>query len=250
MVQIAYMPFEFPGLPQVGCAFTSRIGGVSEPPHHTANISFDVDDEPEAVSANRLAIQERLGFSSWNDCHQVHGDVINFDLEPGRADRPAKCEGDGLATAQPGQALVIKTADCQPLLLAHESGKYVAGLHVGWRGNRINFPATGVQGFCERYGFGPGEVLAVRGPSLGPGSSQFVNFMSEFGSKFSPYHDEKAQTVDLWRLTRDQLLEAGLQENRIFGMNLCTMDMAETFFSYRRDKKTGRQAGIIWIREE
>ncbi len=249
MVQIAYMPFEFPGLPQVGCAFTSRIGGISEPPHHAANISFDVEDEPEAVAANRLALQKRLGFSSWNDCCQVHGDIMNFDPEPGAADQKASCEGDGLTTARPGQALVIKTADCQPLLLAHESGKYVAGLHVGWRGNKIDFPGTGVRAFCDHYGLRPSEIFAVRGPSLGPDNSQFVNFMTEFGPKFRAYHDEGNRTVDLWRLTRDQLLGAGLVRERIFGMNLCTMDMAETFYSYRRDRKTGRQAGIIWIRE-
>jgi hypothetical protein len=54
--------------------------------------------------------------------------------------------------------------------------------------------------------------------------------------------------MDLWRLTRDQLLQAGVRSENIFGLDLCTYEQKETFFSYRRDRQCGRQAGLIWIR--
>jgi copper oxidase (laccase) domain-containing protein len=54
--------------------------------------------------------------------------------------------------------------------------------------------------------------------------------------------------MNLWELTRHQLAEAGLAPERIFGLDLCTKSREEDFFSYRRDKTTGRQAGIIWIK--
>lgn len=245
---VVHLPFVFPGLPQIGCVFGTRIGGESALPFDRANISLEVGDRPERVLANRKSIQLGLGFTHWQELRQVHGAHMVFEPEPADIrDMPA-LEGDGLATSRPGQALVIKTADCQPVLLAHRSGKFVAALHVGWRGNVADFPGSGVRRFCEHCGIEPRDVLAVRGPSLGPSASEFVNFEREFGEKFADYHDKQARTVDLWRLTRNQLKASGIPEGNIFGLDLCTYSMPEVFFSYRRQRVTGRQAAIIWIK--
>jgi hypothetical protein len=53
--------------------------------------------------------------------------------------------------------------------------------------------------------------------------------------------------MDLWSLTREQLLGAGIPAGSIFALDLCTASSPE-FFSYRRDKVTGRQVGVIWMR--
>lgn len=243
-----HLPFAFPGLPGVGCVFGTRIGGESARPFDRANISLEVGDRPDRVLSNRKSMQLCLGFKHWQELRQAHGTHMVFEPEPADIrDMPA-LEGDGLATSRPGQALVIKTADCQPVLLAHRSGGFVAALHVGWRGNVARFPVTGVQRFCEHYDLKARDVLAVRGPSLGPGASEFVNFEQEFGGEYREYHDSKARTVDLWRLTRDQLLSAGIPERNIFGLDLCTYSLPELFFSYRRERVTGRQASVIWIK--
>ncbi|MEF2230063.1 MAG: polyphenol oxidase family protein [Pseudodesulfovibrio sp.] len=253
MAAIAFFPFTFIDIPGVACAFTSRRGGVSEPPHDSANLSFEVGDDPDAVAANRRLIHDRLGLTGWCELKQIHGDAVHCDPAPTAPETPPTLEGDGLTTAEPGVGLVIKTADCQPILLAHRSGKYVAALHAGWRGNRIDLPGSGVARFCARYGLRPADVFAVRGPSLGPDAAEFVNFRNDFGPGFGPYFDPARRTVDLWRLTRDQLMAAGVPEAQIFGIDLCTMGLDDTFFSYRKAcaspvKGTGRQAGIIWIR--
>ena len=254
MAAIAFIPFTFVDIPQVACAFTSRRGGVSEPPHDSANISFDVGDDPTAVAVNRRAVFERMALTGWCELNQVHGDIIHCDPEPHAPEEHATLDGDGMTTAAPGHGLVIKTADCQPILLAHRSGKYVAGLHAGWRGNKIDFPGTGVRRFCAQYDLEPKDVFAVRGPSLSPAAAQFVNFETDFGPEFAPWFDSATQTVDLWRLTRDQLMKAGVPGEQIFGVDLCTLGQDDTFFSYRRAcaqpvRETGRQCGIIWIRE-
>lgn len=255
MAAIAFIPFEFVGIPNVGCVFTSRRGGVSEPPHDSANLSYEVGDDEAKVGQNRRLIHDRLELSGWCECKQVHGDIMHVDPAPQAPEAFADMEGDGLATATPGHGLVIKTADCQPILLAHRSGKYVAGLHAGWRGNKINFPASGVKNFCEAYDLKPEDVFAVRGPSLSPDAAEFVNFDSDFGPNFKEYFDPATQRVDLWRMTNDQLMGAGVPEKQIFSIDLCTMGLDDTFFSYRKAcsspvKDTGRQAGIIWIKPE
>ena len=247
MVPLGLIPFRFPGLANITCAFTTRRGGVSQPPFDGANLSFDVGDDPEAVAANRRQLAADLGFSDWCECRQVHGEVLH--IEPGATplEAASTLEGDALATSRPGLALCIKTADCQPVLLAHEAGRFVAALHVGWRGNVADLPGSAVARLCAHYGCAPAELFAVRGPSLGPKCAQFTNFEAEFGAGFGAFYDAAAQTVDLWRLTRHQLEGAGLLPGRVFGLDQCTLSNPGDHFSFRAARVTGRQAALIWL---
>ncbi len=252
---IAAISFTFPGVPGVRCAFGMRAtspardaSGGDEPadPFCGGNISYRVGDDPERVTRTRRAFQKALGFSSWHSLTQVHGTDMVFDPDQDTLSETSVPRADGQATSRPGAALAIKTADCQPILLAHASGRHVAALHAGWRGNVMDFPGTGVAAFCARYGLSPADCLAVRGPSLGPWAAEFIHFEEEFGAGFRAYFDPATRTVDLWRLTRDQLIGAGLTPEHIFGLDLCTASSAH-FFSYRRSRTTGRQAAFIWI---
>ena len=243
-----FIRFCFPGVPDVECAFQVRTGGASSGPYAQGNVSLVVGDVPEAVVANRAALATELGIEAVAELKQVHGDHMLFEPADGalfQADAAPSIEGDGLAVSRPGLGLLIKTADCQPLFFAHESGRAIAALHVGWRGNRINFPASGLRAFCARYNCLPDEVLAVRGPSLGPACAEFVNFAHEWGEAYAPWFDVRRRTMDLWRLTRSQLEAAGMAPERIFSLDLCTASLPQ-FFSYRRDTLTGRQANLIW----
>ena len=232
------------------CVFQTRVRGVSRNGYGGGNISFSVGDDASCVTANRQALLDALrpgGLAAWAELYQVHGDAMVWEPEEvGHAETPAT-EGDGMATARPGLGLLIKTADCQPILLAHKSGKYVAAMHAGWRGNRCDFPLSGVVRFCERYDIRPQDVFAVRGPSLGPGKAEFVNFDKEWGPQFVPWFDEESRTMDLWGLTRHQLVQAGIPARNIFGLDICTASNNDQFFSYRCARASGRQASIIWI---
>ena len=249
-VPVSYIPFAFPGVPQVRCAFQTRSGGVSLGEFGGGNIAFTVQDKPEHVIANRRSMLEGLrqqGMTAWAELMQVHGDGFVFEPEAVACETPVTAEGDGMATARPGLGLLIKTADCQPILIAHKSGAYIAAMHAGWRGNRCDFPITGVGRFCERYGLEPRDLLAVRGPSLGPGKAEFVNFDKEWGDPYLPWFDASNKTMDLWGLTRHQLERAGLLPRNIYGLDICTASNNEQFFSYRCARRSGRQASLVWI---
>lgn len=243
---ITYLPFVFPGVPKVRCAFQTRTGGVSKGPWAGGNIGFGVGDNSAHVLANREALRAALGLDSLVDTHQVHG--VTTIIEPDRTMRTDTnpVDADGMATACASLGLMVKTADCQPILLAHESGCFVAGIHAGWQGNRQRYPQVAVQELCEHYKVRPQSLFAVRGPSLGPARSEFINYDTEWGPDFARWYSEKDSTVNLWLLARDQLLEAGLVAGRIFSLDLCTASL-DLFFSYRRDKVTGRQGSVIWI---
>ncbi|WP_300786232.1 polyphenol oxidase family protein [uncultured Desulfovibrio sp.] len=245
------LAFHFPGLPQVGCAFQLRRDPAPDAPASGGNISFAVNGDPaENVLAARRGLAAGLHIAHWAELRQVHGDGLLFDPEPVAAEAQPVAEGDGMATDRPGLPLCIKTADCQPILLAHTGGRHIAALHVGWRGNRRGFPQSAVRRFCERYRLSPRDILAVRGPSLGPDRAEFIHFDTEWDEDFRPWFQPENRTVDLWGLTRHQLLEAGLEARHIFGVDICTASNPRLCFSHRRHPASGRQASLIWLRED
>ncbi|NCC26153.1 MAG: laccase domain-containing protein [Deltaproteobacteria bacterium] len=239
-LMIRTIPFKFPGISGVRCLFTVRGPGMD------GNLSLEVGEAEESVRRRRGELRGRFMWPGWAELRQAHGTRIVF--EPGTEGffGPEQ-DGDGLATRQRGLPLVVKTADCQALLMTDGSGSHVGALHCGWRGNRANFPGRGVAEFCGRYGLEPENVHVIRGPSLGPDHSEFVGFEKEWGPGFAAYYREADKTMDLWRLTRDQLLGAGVPEYQIYGLDICTFESMDLFFSYRREKQCGRQTALIWM---
>ncbi|MBO4369325.1 MAG: laccase domain-containing protein [Desulfovibrio sp.] len=248
--------FHFPLLPFVHCLFPLRdlsaIRNAKNSPYEGGNLSYEVGDSKESVMSNRRALLNAmapLGLKTFYDLHQVHGDTLLFDPFEGCSQEndlaTLPIDADGLATDKANIGLFIKTADCQPLLITDKKGDYLLALHIGWRGNKSRFIKKAVQSFTEHYKLKAQDLMAVRGPSLGTGKAEFVNFRQEWPEDFAPWYDPKTQTMDLWNLTRTQLMEAGLEEQAIFSLDLCTMSLP-TLFSYRRDRICGRLGGIIW----
>lgn len=235
--------FQFPGIENVRCVFCGA--------EDCGDIAFGREHRPGDIQPARLKLFKALaphGLATWRECHQVHGDKIIIDPPPqdimgGSQPFP---EADGMMTEALGTGLLIKTADCQPILFTDSTGSRIMAIHAGWRGNRLDFPATAVRTFCENYGLGPGEIRVVRGPSLGPCCAEFTNFDTEWGSRFSKWFDPATHNMDLWELSRSQLQEAGMQDCHIHGIDICTMLNAGSWFSWRRDKTRGRQASLIW----
>ena len=239
LLECGVIPFAFPGVPGVYCGFSTALAG-------NMSIEASVGPAEQALAAARRAsLMQRCGFSRWGEVYQVHGEAIveNFGLE--ETDIVPEIRADGHYTLIPGVGLVIKTADCQPLLLARADGRAIAALHVGWRGNILDLPAKGVARFCKEFSCTPKDLHVVRGPSLGPGAAEFINFAVEWPERFQPWFNPQTKTMNLWELTRYQLESSGIPGRQIYSLDLCTHTEAATFFSYRR-KQAGRQANIIW----
>lgn len=242
--------FEFPGMPNVRCVFCGRSDADLP---FDGNISFSVGDLAASVRDCRFSLARALarhGMTAWSECAQAHGDTVIFEAAP--TDAFAKPQtllvADGMTASSPGLGLMIKTADCQPLLIADSSGSHIMALHVGWRGNRINFPKKAIEEFCDYYKLKPAEIWAVRGPSLGPAAAEFRNFDSEWGPEFQKWRSDLTECMNLWGLTRNQLESAGVPSHHIFGLDICTYFNDDNYFSYRREHGTGRQASLIWIK--
>jgi YfiH family protein len=234
-----FIPFAFPGLPGVRCLFGTALAG---------SLSLDAPADPAeaaAIRASRRRLFQNCGLSAWSELRQVHGDTLVRNPDSTDPESPSRLEADGQCTQKAAFGLILKTADCQPIFLASARGTAIAALHAGWRGNVLDFPAKGVADFCRACALSPSEVLAVRGPSLGPGAAEFIHFEREWGPDFLPWFDSARRTMDLWSLTASQLVRAGIPPGNIFSLDLCTFSLPGLFFSHRRGE-AGRQISVIW----
>ena len=147
-------------------------------------------------------------------------------------------------TRVPEQGLMIKQADCQSIVLYDPAHKAVANIHCGWRGNVNNVIREAVKRMKAAYKTDPAGLLAGIGPSLGPCCAQFIHYRTEIPARYWTYQ-ARPNYFDLWRLSRDQLIAAGVREDHIQIAGICTSCQTRDFFSYRKEKITGRFATVI-----
>jgi YfiH family protein len=231
-------------LPGVAHGFFTRQGGVSAGPYASLNVSQAVGDQPGLAATNQRLVQQALGLSGLASAAQVHGGhaaVITSLEQVGAADIP---DVDILVTTVRGLGLLIKQADCQAVMLYDPANRVVANVHCGWRGQINNILAEAVALLRDRFGSRPQDLYAAIGPSLGPCCAEFINFRQEFPAALWGYQ-VRPTYFDLWRLSRDQLVAAGLKPDRLDVAELCTRCGAADFFSYRRNRVTGRQGAVI-----
>jgi polyphenol oxidase len=234
--------------PELTHGFFTRRGGVSLGAYDSLNLSFNVGDRREAVAENRRRVRKALGLSVLASARQKHGRreaVVAGEPRP-RPDSELEA-ADILLTRQPGVGLLIKQADCQAVVIYDPGRRVVANIHCGWRGQVQNVLGTAVARLKEQFGCQPADLYAAISPSLGPCCAEFRQFRQEFPPEFWPYQT-RPHYFDLWRLSQDQLLAAGLKEAHLALAGLCTRCGATQFFSYRRDRITGRQGTVIALK--
>ena len=250
---------DWPSLPaNVGALATTRRGGVSLAPYDDGqggggfNLGMHCGDNPEHVRANRAQLESVLpGRPAWTA--QVHG-VAVADSARVAAGEPATADA-GIAS-QPGVVCAILTADCLPVLFADIQGRVVGAAHAGWRGLAGGVLGETVKAMREH---GAGEITAWMGPAIGPtqfevGDDVLQAFVAGAGPDaarvrdcFAPYPGRPGKYLaDMFTLARITLARDGVTD--VAGGTHCTATERDTFYSYRRDRITGRQASLIWLR--
>lgn len=154
---------------------------------------------------------------------------------------------DALVTDIAGLHLVIQVADCQPLLLYDPVQNVIANVHSGWRGSVLNIIGSVVEIMAQRFGCQAQNMIAGVGPSLGPCCAEFVNFRKELPESFWKFQTGHNR-FDFWEISKNQLIEAGVFETNISLSRICTPCNTNLFYSYRREKVTGRFAAVIGLK--
>jgi YfiH family protein len=211
--------------------FFTRLGGVSERPYDSLNVSGKVGDDPVAVEKNRSLIREAMDGrpSAW--VRQVHADGVVRVSEAGFAG-----EADSLVTAEPGFSLVVAVADCAPVALVGE--RSVGMVHSGWRGT-----LSGVAGRAVRE-TGEASVRAYVGPCIrGCCYEVSEELAEEFARRFGP-GVVSGRHLSLPAAIRADLERAGVQE--VHDLGLCTGCRPDLFYSHRKQGPlTGRSLAAV-----
>ncbi len=223
----------------------NRWGGVSKPPFDELNVGYGIGDEPRAVVENIDILKKTCGVSIIFSVRQVHGTKIyNLDevYDPVMG-KTGEIEADGIMTAQLGIGLMIKTADCQPVAMFDPVNKVIANIHCGWRGNVQSILAKAVSRLSIEYGSSPRDLWVGIGPSLGPCCAEFKGWR-QLLPKWMHKFQIRPDYFDFWAISKRQLMEAGVPEGQIHVLQICTF-CSKDYFSYRREKLTGRQATVV-----
>jgi copper oxidase (laccase) domain-containing protein len=125
--------------------------------------------------------------------------------------------------------------------------RVAANVHCGWRGQVQNILAEAVRRLQTEFGSRPAVLRAGIGPGLGPCCAEFRHYGQEFPRHFWRYQ-VRPYYFNLWDISRDQLRAAGLQPEHIDISGLCTKCRESEFFSYRRERLSGRQGAIIGLK--
>jgi len=238
----------FPGFsyPSLFHGTFTRRGGVSPAPYDSLNVAYGLDDDEGNVRENRDRIKASLNIRMLVSCRQVHGDRVAVIAEKPATDIVVNGH-DALITAETGIGLMIQHADCQAILLHDPVKKVVGIIHAGWRGSVANIAPKTVAAMRKSYGCDPADLRAAISPSLGPCCAEFVNYQQELPAEFYRYQ-VRPHHFDFWAISRDQLHRAGVRTGNIAVANHCTVCNPD-YFSFRRDRITGRCASVIGIRE-
>lgn len=236
-------------------AFSStRVGGVSKTPFDDFNLGLNAGDDPADVMQNRVFLRTHLPSEPmW--LKQIHGVTVSTPASR-KAIGVGPFEADASVTNIPDEVLAVLTADCMPVLFASKNGEVIGAAHAGWRGLSGGVLENTIQAMCVLSpSLSPQDITAWMGPAIGPtvfevGEDVLEAFSGQSQSilsqAFSPILGQPGKYLaDLYILARDRLNSLGI--NQIDGGDFCTFTDEQRFFSYRRDKKTGRFASFIWI---
>lgn len=232
-------------VPGVVHAISSRAGGVSEGRCASLNVSYSVGDARANVDENLGRLASALGAhrAQLFSPYQVHGRAVTV-VTPETIPAP-RC--DVLITRSRGRLLLLRYADCTPVLIADPRQGAVAAVHAGWRGSAQRAAAAAVDALVQAFGSRPSDIVAAIGPAIGPCCYTVgPDVVEAFADR--PWL-LGGGTLDLWSANQQALVEAGVPSEQIELAGICTRCQAERFFSHRANggQPAGRFAAVIGL---
>lgn len=256
----------FPALDALGMVshlFTTRLGGVSEGPFATMNLTLSRGDTKENVQENYRRIAAALGTTPDRMVltFQVHGTRILHVTEKDAGKgitRPRDWNDvDGLVTDTPGLCLVTFFADCVPVMLVDPVHHAIGSCHSGWRGTVGRIGGKVVRTMQREFGTDPGDLVCAIGPSICRDCYEISDDVAEqFLHAFPGHENEILENrhnghwqLDLWEAVRIGLREAGVRNENIHTTDICTCCNPDLLFSHRASEGVhGNIGGFLMLK--
>jgi polyphenol oxidase len=246
--------YQFGNLGALRHGIFTRHGGASPAPWAALNLGGTVGDDPAIVRHNQRLILDALGLNAARACTvwQVHSADTVVAQGP-VVGRRWLAQADGLVTDRADTPLVMRFADCTPLLF-HDARQGVIGIaHAGWRGTVQGAAASVVRTMQRLFGCQPQDISAAIGPSIGPARYQVgeevvaaarAHFGAPAATLFQRDPADGTAYFDLWQANRLDLQRVGVENVEISG--LCTATRTDEFYSHRAEHgRTGRFGAVI-----
>ena len=239
--------------------FTTRQGGVSEPPYDSLNLGFHTKDDYKNVKKNRELIYNALNYSNGNIVYgeQIHSNKIKLitDKDKGRGvDNPSNAlkNVDGLISTKSDIVLAGHFADCVPIYIVDSKQKYFSLVHSGWQGTYKLILSKAISFFKENLKSKTDDLFVVLGPAIsGEVYEVSKDLIDKFKLKFK-FTDSYYKNInnkyylDLKAINRLIALNNDIKEENLYISKLCTYKRDDLFYSYRRDQgQTGRMTAFI-----
>ena len=235
--------------PQNVKAFAStRFDGFSTGAYQGLNLGTHVGDDASLVESNRAWLKQHANMPTapvW--LNQTHSTDVVTVLEPVMN----VLDADGTYTTAKGVVCSAMTADCLPVILTDTKGTQVAAVHAGWRGLAGGIIENAVAKFSNLDS--SNQIIAWLGPAIGKEAFEvgedvleaFVRFNPQAKLAFKAKSEPGKWLANMSQLATQRLHKVGVTS--VTDSNLCTYADSDSFYSYRRDGITGRQATFIWL---
>ncbi len=206
-------------------------------PFDSLNLALSGDDDPAAVQRNlALLVEDFAPGAELADMQQVHGDVVRIAGGP----RPS-C--DALVSDRADVVLMVRVADCVPVLLADPDAGVIGAAHAGRQGL-----VAGVVGSCvaRMRELGAEQITAWVGPHVCGRCYEVPADLQEEVAALEPATRTTTSwgtpALDIGAGVAGQLARLGVS---VVDVSRCTLESAD-LYSYRRDgARAGRLAGVI-----
>jgi YfiH family protein len=224
----------------VDLAFTDRYDGVSAVPFDSLNLALVGDDDPAAVERNlALLLEDFAPGATLADMHQVHGHAVVDAGGP-------REQCDALVTDRPEVVLMVRAADCVPVLLADPVAEVIGAAHAG----RLGLVEGVVEACVTRMReLGAAQLQAWVGPHVCGSCYEVPESMQQEVAGHEPAALSTTSwgtpALDIGAGVRAQLERAGVE---VHDVSRCTLESPD-LYSHRRDGAgAGRLAGVIRMR--
>ena len=172
-------------------------------------------------------LKDLAGIEYIASMNQTHSDLVTL------VESPQIYDSDGIYTEKSKLGLVVRTADCMPILLSDK--KRIGAIHSGWRGLKSNIVQKAIRKFDINQ-------LSI---SVGPHAQSCCYEVKEDVKKH--FNDYTELRDGMFFLNMSQILKE-LSEERGFQIevsSICTI-CNSSYNSYRENKTIERQFGVIW----
>jgi hypothetical protein len=234
------------GIYRINDVMQINIGTIGK----SANI-IDYSNESVGIRNDEKTVLKALTGIGKQDIlmlNQVHGDGIVIVDRPPEKDMPYFADADGMITDIPGICLVIRTADCVPVIAYDRKRKILGAVHSGWRGCRLSISRKLIAEMKHIYSSDARDIFTFILPSVGPESYTVNSDVAAFFEK-DIIRKNPALYLDLWSNIERDLANEGVPVKNIFNARICTMKNGSEFFS-RRNKDEGRNLNYCYFTDK